>query len=98
LISLFRRDRGLLTFRLVDYLAKIAKEENMMLPSKYKRCFSSLRDHIEDNITSLTADSLAAFPKATPGPGEWRQGDDKYDSLVGDQYWDSVKEDWADKV
>jgi hypothetical protein len=98
LISLFRRERGLLTLRLVDYLEKIATEENMVLTSKYKRCFSSLRDHIEDNITSLTADSLAAFSKASPGPVEWQQGDEKYDSLVGDQYWDSVKEDWADKV
>jgi hypothetical protein len=87
-----------MTMRMCDYMAKIAEEEKMVLPSKFKRCFASLRDHVEDNITSLCGDSLIAFSKASPGPIEWQQGDDKYENLVGDEYWEGVKDDWADKV
>jgi hypothetical protein len=71
----------------------IAEEEGCVLSLKMQRCLNTLRGHTEDSLTSLTGDGLNAFSKsvATASNMEWSlDGDEKYESVVGEDYYDSM--------
>jgi hypothetical protein len=92
LISLLRRERELLTIRLIDHLEKTVTEEGVFLPPKCKQVLNTLRGHVEDSLTSLTGDALTAFSKsgASSIMEYTHDGEEKYDDLVGEDFYNEA--------